>query len=272
MQQGLAGTGVAHIQGISALHHVFLDEITVDQGVDALDAHFGRDVAGLQVAYQRVDEHAVTNLAGDFGQEFVGAVHRVSELQGGDTLPAPFFECGAGFGRSHVAAGEAFAIVAFGQDFDRPGDVVFFLSHDHLHAGMIFGGHFPEFVAYGIISVAPVDFFAFPFFIGLGHLINFCDLHGGHEDALFGIEQGDLFTDFHGFVGVEGHGYRPESTVGQSEIFTHGFPVGFCHEAVQRAEATDAHHDQVAFGAGADVNLSQTSGFFLFGSQFRTLK
>ena len=46
------------------------------------------NVAGLQVAEQRMHEHAVADLDRDLGQIFVRAVHRVAGLERGDARPA----------------------------------------------------------------------------------------------------------------------------------------------------------------------------------------
>ena len=79
VEQGLARTGIAHVQRIAGAVHVFLDKIVIDQGFNGLDAHFGRDVAFFQVADQGVNQHAVADLHRNLGQELVGTVHRVAE-------------------------------------------------------------------------------------------------------------------------------------------------------------------------------------------------
>jgi hypothetical protein len=98
VQQAFAGTGIAHIQRVAALDDVFFYEVVFHQGIDAFDADFGRNVAGFQVAHQRVDVNTVTHFHGDFAQIFVGAVHGVAQLQSGHFAPAALFEYLAGFG------------------------------------------------------------------------------------------------------------------------------------------------------------------------------
>ena len=81
---------------------LLFDKVFVDQGIDGLDADIGRDIAGLQVADQGVDQHAVTYFDGDLGQVLVGAVHGVAQLQSGNVGPTAFVEHGAGLGRGQV--------------------------------------------------------------------------------------------------------------------------------------------------------------------------
>ena len=92
MQQGFPGTGIAHIQGIAGLDRGILDKIMFGQGVNGIHPHFGRNVAGFQFAQKLVDQDTVTDLDGDLGQIFMGAVHGVPELQGGHGAPALLLE------------------------------------------------------------------------------------------------------------------------------------------------------------------------------------
>jgi hypothetical protein len=102
---------------------LFLDEVVFDQGVDAFDADFGRNVARFQVADQRVDVNTVAHFHGDFAQIFVGAVHGVAQLQSGHFAPAALFEYLAGFGRTMVNAGILGGIVTFAENLDLAGQV-----------------------------------------------------------------------------------------------------------------------------------------------------
>ena len=113
---------------------------------------------------------------------------------------------------------------------------------------------------------ALVDVLALPLLVGLGHLVDFLDLHGGVDDAVLGL-QGDLLADLDILIGVQGHGDGPEGAVGHEEFLAHALPVGLAHETAQRREATDAHHDQVALGAIGNVNGLQAGSLFLLGFQ-----
>ena len=264
VQQGFAGTGIAHVQRIAGLDDVVFHEVLVDQGIDAFHAHFGRDVAGFQGAHQRVDHDAVTHFHADLGQVFVRTVHGVTQLQGGNLLPAAFVHLGTQLGGGHVHAGELFGEFALGQDLHGTGQVVFLLGQDHLHAGMVIGGHFPE--LFGVGAFALEHQFAFPLFVGFSHFIDFFDLQGSHDLAL--ADQGHFVTGLQAlgiFSGdVQGDGHGPEGAVGKGHLFADALPVGLVHEAVQGREAADAHHDQVALGARGDLNLLQAGSLFLF--------
>ncbi len=131
---------------------------------------------------------------------------------------------------------------------------------------MIFRSDLPEFVTNGLFAFTSEDFLTFPSLVSLGHLKFLGDLHGG-KDFTF-ANQGDLFTNFdRGGVGsrnVEGDRYRPEGAVGHLEFLTNALPVSFGHETGKRAETTDTHHDQIAFGTGGDLNLLESCGFLEF--------
>ena len=129
---------------------------------------------------------------------------------------------------------------------------------------MVIGGHFPE--LFGVRAFALEDQFAFPLFVGFGHLVDFFHLHGRHDFAL--ADEGHFLADFKVlgvFSGdVEGHRHGPEGTVGEQHFFAHAFPVGFVHEAGQGRKTANAHHDQVALGTGRNLDLLQAGGLFLF--------
>ena len=264
VQQGFAGPGVAHVQRITGLDDEVFDKVFVHQGVNALHADFGRDVAGLEGAHQRVDDHAVADFHGNFGQVFMRAVHGVAQLQGGHFLPAAFVHLGAQLGGGHVHTGELLRIFALRKHFDGAGQVEFLLGQHHFHAGVVAGGHFPK--LFGVRAGAFEHQLAFPLFVGLGHLVDFLDLHGGHNLAL--ADQGHFLTGFQalGISGgdVQGHRNGPEGAVGKRHFFANALPVGLVHEAFEGRKAANAHHDQVALGARRNFDLLQASGFFLF--------
>ena len=154
MQQGLTGTCIAHIQGVAGLDDVVLHEVVLDQAVDGLYPNVGGNVALLEVTDQGVDQHAIAHLDGDLGQELMGAVHGITQLQGSDVGPTALLEHGAGFGRGQVDTLVLDGILTLGKNLDRASQVDFLLVHDHLNAGMILQGDFPELVIGGLFALA----------------------------------------------------------------------------------------------------------------------
>ena len=159
--------------------------------------------------------------------------------------------------------------------FHRTGQADGFLFHHHLNAGVIILGDFPEILG-GFGAFTHIDFFTFKLLVRVGHLKFFSDLHGGHELFALRIKKSDFFTDCDCggvFLGC-GKGYRngPKRTVCQKIIIAYAFPVGLGHKTGQGAESADAHHDQVAFFTGADVDFFKALCFFQFRCQFRAFE
>ena len=50
MQKAFTRSGIAHIEGVAALHHALLAEVVVDQGLDGLDPRVGGDVTSSNLA------------------------------------------------------------------------------------------------------------------------------------------------------------------------------------------------------------------------------
>ena len=234
VQQRLARTGIAHVERVAGLDDGILDEVLLDQGADGLGAHVGRDVAGLELAEQRVDQHAVAGLDGDLGEILVRAVHRVTGLERRHRGPAVFLELFTGFGRRQELVAVLFLELADREHLHRTGDVHLALGHDHLDARVLEVGGLVDHHA----LVRLVDA------VLLGHL------HGGHDLAGLAVHQGDIraFLDaVRGeLVGRERDRDRPEQAVGHLHAVAHALPVGLGHEAGERGEAADAEHDDVA--------------------------
>ncbi len=225
----------------------------LDERINSGLAGVARNVAGLQFAKQHVDEGTVADLDGDLCEVLVGTVHRVTGLECGNGAPALLFEHLAGLCRAKVDLLELGGEVAFAENLHRTSQVHVFLLHDHCYAGMLEIG-------------SGVDLLALILFIDLvllGHL------HGGHDlAALFG-DKGDLFAVLDA-VGLalgsgEGDRNRPESAVGHFVLSANAFPVVFAHEAFERSETADAHHDKVTDLTGGDADLGQALCLFLFG-------
>ena len=83
-----------------------------------------------------------------------------------------------------------------------------------------------------------------------------------------GIEQCDLLPDGDrsGRRGVGGQRdrYRPEQAAGQLHALAHAAPVVMRHEALERREAADAEHDEIASLAGGHHDLLQLLGLLQF--------
>ena len=88
VEDGLAGAGVVHLRRLDAEHDTVTRVVILHQDFVAAHANVGRDVAGLRLADQRVDEQSVTGLERGLGQVLVGPVDRVTGLEGDDLLPA----------------------------------------------------------------------------------------------------------------------------------------------------------------------------------------
>ena len=286
VQQALTRSGIAHIQRIAALHHVIFNKVICYQCIDAFDPHRSRDVAGLQVAHQRVNVDAVANLYGDLAQVFVRAMHGISQLQGSHFAPALFFENLPGLFRAVVNALVTGGVFTFAEDLDRTGQAKLFLAHHHLDTGVVFFCNLPELISCGG-ALSHEDFLAFVLFVGLGQLKLFGHLHGRHDLTALRILQGDFaaLADFGGFGSayIQGHRYGPEGAVGQQAAVTYAFPICLGHKAGQRAETTDTDHDQIAFDARGNGDLHQAFGFFelritlcafqqAFGQPFSTMR
>ena len=95
--------------------------------------------------------------------------------------------------------------------------------------------------------------------------------HGGQDLAGLGVGQCDVITfiDALGgdFVGGQGDRDRPEQTVGHLHAVTDAFPVCVGHEAFERGEATDTHHNDVTGFAGRYVDPGQAFRTRLLGCQ-----
>ena len=193
----------------------------------------------------------------------MGTVHGVTQLQGSHFLPAAFVHLGAQLSGRHVHTRELFGEFALRQHFHGAADVVFLLGKNHLHAGMIIGSHVPELLGVGAFTLEHQ--FAFPFLVGFSHLKDVFDLHGGHDFTL--AHKSHFLTGLQ-ILGVGGghiqrHRHGPEGAIGQQHLFAHALPVSLIHEAIQGREAANAHHDEVALGAGRNLDLLQAFGFFL---------
>ena len=268
MKKGFTGTGIAHIQRIPALNDFVFHKIILDQSINTFNADIRRNIAGFQVADQRVDEDSVADFDSNFTQIFMGSVHGITELKGSHIIPASFRKYPSGFCRSHVNSGVLAGVFGFAEYFNRTCQAYGLLLHHHLNTWMIIFGDLPKIFG-GFGAFAHVHFFAFKLLVRFGHLKFFCYLHGGHELFAFRIKQRNFFADCDCsglFLGSR-KSYRngPESAVRQKVIVANAFPVSLGHKTGQRAESADAHHDQVTFFTGTDIDFFKALCFFQFG-------
>ena len=262
MQQRLARSGVAHVERVPRHRGALLAEVLVDEGVDRLDADVGGDVAFLQLADELVDVDAVAHLDGDPRQIRVGAVHRVAELEGGDGVPAALLEHLARFGGALVEALELLGEVRLGEHLHRAGEVDRCLRHDELDAGVLLVGGAEHLLA-------------------LVHLVDrvlLGDLHGCHQRVGLGVPQCDLLADLdrvgERLLGGQRDRDRPEEAVlGRHLVLVaDALPVGVPHEAVERGEAADSHHDQVAGLAAGQRHRLEALRLLDLGGERRTFE
>jgi hypothetical protein len=242
VQQGLARPGVAHVERVARLDHRAATEVLLDQHGDGARAHLRRDVARLHGAKQRVHQHAVAYLDRRLDQLLVRALHRVACLERGDPAPAQALELGARLGRRHEERPVLCLEAAVGQYLHRAGEVHVRLLSDHRDARMraVRGAEHRAALARLVDRV------------GLAHL------HGGERRAAFRVGQRDFVAGFdRSIVGGKRDRDRPENSGGGAIAFAHAFPVGARHEAVERCEAADAEHDEIALLARADAHRAQ---------------
>ena len=88
----LARPGVAHRCRERREEHAVLGVVAVEKRPVAVDANVDRDVVGLRVADERMDEQPVDGLERDLRQVLVRAMDRVAGLEPDDALPASLGE------------------------------------------------------------------------------------------------------------------------------------------------------------------------------------
>jgi hypothetical protein len=242
VQQRLARAGVAHVERVAGLHHRAGAEVLLDQHRDHLGAHLGGNVARLERAEERVHQHAVAHLDRHLCEVLVRTVHRVAGLERGHARPAELLELRARLGRRHEERPVLRLEAAVGEHLHRPGEVVLVLRHHHRNPGMRGIGGAEHRLA----------------FLRLVDLVALGDAHRGQRFAAFRVHQGNVF--FYLFLRRKRDGDRPEQARGEAVFPAHAFPVGARHEALERREAADAEHDEIAALARGDAKLGQGAG------------
>ena len=188
------------------------------------------------------------------------AVHGVAELKSSNLGPAALVHFSTELSRSHIGAGELGGEFALRKDLNLASKVEGLLSENHLHARMVGGSQFPELLGIGAMTLE--DFLALVLLVFFGHFVALADLHGSVDFAV--ADEGNFLSglDILGIFSGDVHGDRngPEGAVGEEHVVADALPVGLVHEAIERREAADAHHDEVALGAGRNFNLFQAFG------------
>ena len=80
VQKRLPRPSVTHLQRDARLNAGVRNEVVLDERFHGPDANLRRDVSGLQLAQNLLDENTVADLDGQLSQVFVGAMHRITEL------------------------------------------------------------------------------------------------------------------------------------------------------------------------------------------------
>ena len=178
----------------------------------------------------------------------MGAVHRVARLESCDLRPAERFEGGARLGGRHEERAITRAEAAVGEHLHGTGEVHLALRHHHLHARMLAVGGAED--ARALVRL--VD----------GVLLG--DAHRREQPAVIGIGKRDLRAHCDrvgpGAGRRERDRDRPEDARRGAVAVADAFPVGVGHEAVQRREAADAQHHEVALLAGTDFQPRHLRG------------
>ena len=261
VEQSFTGTSVTHIERVAGLDDEVFHKVLVNEGVDALDADFSRGVTGLQVADEGVDDNAITHFDSNLGEVFVRTVHGVAELQGSNLGPATLVHFSTELSRSHIGAGELGGELTLRENLNLTSKVEGLLGENHLHTRMVGGSNFPELLGIGAMTLE--DLLAFVLLVFVGHFVALADLHGSVDRAI--ADEGNFLAglDILGIFSGDVHGdrNRPEGAVGEQHVIADALPVGLVHEAIERREAADTHHDEVALGARRNFNLFQAFGF-----------
>jgi hypothetical protein len=100
-----------HLRGEDAEDDPVLGVVIVHQDLVAAHPHVGRDVAGLGLADQRVDEETIRDLERALGQILVGPVDRVAGLESHYAPPAALIEGLARLVGGEVAAHEGVLVI-----------------------------------------------------------------------------------------------------------------------------------------------------------------
>ena len=71
MQQAFSRTGIAHVQGITALNNIGFYKVVLHQDVNTFYTNICRNITGFQVADQGVNIDTVANFNGNLAEVFV---------------------------------------------------------------------------------------------------------------------------------------------------------------------------------------------------------
>ena len=122
MQQRLARTRIEHVKAVARHHHGIGREGKFHHLANAGIANLARDVAGLELAEQHMDDAAVGLQAfhGDSAELLVGEMHGVAGLKRHRRFPAQPVDLGADIDRRSKGMREIQLEVTEVEDIDRP--------------------------------------------------------------------------------------------------------------------------------------------------------
>ena len=248
VEQAFARSAVAHIERVATHDHSVLDEVILDEGLDALDANVGRDVTGLQVADQLMNVQSVADLDGNLRQVLVRSVHGIAQLKRRYGFPALLLEDLPTLRRPLVGACKLRREVALRENLDRPGDVPFLLIHHHLDARVfgVVGGE--DALALELL----VDL------VRLGHL------HGAHDLCRLSRHERDIRPRSDLFILRHRDRYGPEGACRHLHRLAHALPVVLTHEAFEGRITADTQHDEIAGFARRQLQLRKGLSPFQF--------
>src|SRR4030042_4769996 len=252
VEQRLPWACITHFQRVTLLDDTFLGKVVFYQNINTINSYLSGDIPFFQLADKLMDEKSITDFQSDLGKIFMGAMHGIPELQSGDGFPSLFLKETSSFDRSCIDGFEFFRVVSFTENQNRSPQIDLSLFHHLRHPRML-----------DIICFE--DLFALINFINRIFLMND---HAAHKFIVFIILQSNFLT----FLQISGdfsrdrecNGNGPEEPVRHLHLVTYSLPICLSHEAVQRAEGSNSHHDEIISLTGGHSNFLK--GFCLMQS------
>ena len=254
MQHRFPRPGVEHIEAVAGHQHRVGGEVAVHHRADGGIPHFRRDVAGLQLAEEHVNQDAVRAqvVHRHAAQLFVRAVHGVAGLEGDHFVPAATGDFLADFRGGAEGIRKVRAEIGEVQYADGSGEQRIAEGGEGGDAGVL-----PVEGAEDLLR-HELELFA-------GYRLYGFDIHHGeHRLAVYiRVPQGDtaarpqtLFLNNLGWREVE-DGHRPKQAAGRAHPLRHAERIGEVHITGQRGEITAAQHHGVGGGGGVQDDGGQ---------------
>ena len=242
VENGLARPRVAHRCRKHGEQYAIRGVVALQQDLVAADADVGRNVVGLRLAHDRVNQQPVGHLERALGQVFVGAVDRVSRLKRDDGIPASLLEdCARALGIEVVLRKLGLRQL---DHRDRS-------THPHLALGVERGDSGVHLVV-GLEDRARLLVAVHG--VAVAHLEQ-------RERLTAPSDQRDLLALLQPVgelaLRAEGDGDRPGHAARQVHVRRHALALRLGHEAAQRAEAAVGEKLEVRLLARAQRDLPQ---------------